>query len=377
MAPVEALDPQPDEVILDLCGAPGGKTTQILSRMHNQGVMITNDPNRRRVEALTRNTDRWGSIISAVISETPKRLAAHFGPVFDRVLIDAPCSGEGTFRSEPNGIKNWSINFSRRMAAIQDKILWFGSKLVRPGGILVYATCTFNQLENEGSVDRFLKANQNFSIDPISLQTGFSPGIPLDKGDQRNLQGTVRIWPHLAPGEGHYFARLRKSTSGVPKPLSQNRTYPPLSDRQREVYHSFFSSTLQETPLTKTILPGNPFLACYGNQLYSIPEGSLPLSGLHVLRWGWWLGTFKSDRFIPSSALAHGLTHKDSQIVLEFSVSDPDLLTYLKGSSIPASGGAAAARQWVLITVEGFPLGWGQLKQDMIISHLPNWLRYR
>ncbi len=162
MAPAAALDPQPGDLVLDLCAAPGGKSTQILSLMKNQGLLITNDSNPRRVQGLARNIERWGARNAVIINEVPKRLAEHFGPIFDRVLVDAPCSGEGTFRTDPVEIKKWSTSFSKRCASIQDEILWFAGKMVRPGGILVYSTCTFNQQENEGSVTRFLHANPDF-----------------------------------------------------------------------------------------------------------------------------------------------------------------------------------------------------------------------
>jgi 16S rRNA C967 or C1407 C5-methylase (RsmB/RsmF family) len=150
MVPVIILDPKPGEKILDLCAAPGGKTTQILSEMKNRGWLLANDPNPKRVQALKRNMERWGSHNSQVTNETPVRLVEHFGAIFDRVLIDAPCSGESTFRSNPGSIKKWSTKFRDRCGLIQDEILWQGAKLVRPGGVLVYSTCTFNQHENEG-----------------------------------------------------------------------------------------------------------------------------------------------------------------------------------------------------------------------------------
>ena len=198
MAPVSILDPQPEEWILDLCAAPGGKTTQIQTALKNRGFLIANDPNPKRVQALTRNLDRWGSRNTIVTCETPQRLADHFGPVFDRVLVDAPCSGEGTFRSSSGEIKKWSSRYRERCASLQDEILWGAGKLVRPGGVLVYSTCTFNQLENEGSVTRFLEANSDFYIDPIPLCPGYSPGIPGEESDPYNLISTIRIWPHLA-----------------------------------------------------------------------------------------------------------------------------------------------------------------------------------
>ncbi|MGB2956657.1 MAG: RsmB/NOP family class I SAM-dependent RNA methyltransferase [Anaerolineales bacterium] len=376
MAPAAALNPQPGEIILDLCAAPGGKSTQILSLMKNQGLLIANDSNPRRVQALARNIERWGARNAVLTNEVPRRLAEHFGPVFDRVLVDAPCSGEGTFRIDPGEIKKWSTNFSKRCGLIQDEILWFAGKMVRPGGILVYSTCTFNQQENEGSVMRFLQANTDFVVDPIPLQPGFSNGIPLSKADPGNLKDTVRIWPHLSPGEGHYIARLRKSDNSTSEILSSQSTPTGLTADQQIIYKEFFDSSLKMTPGTEMISPGSSSISCFGNQLYLFPPNSPQLEGLRVHHWGWSLGTFKGDRFRPSSALASGLTREDSQKVIEFPVGDPNLISYLRGSPIRYPGDPAAKNVWVLVTVEGFPLGWGKIVQGRLKSHLPNWLRH-
>jgi NOL1/NOP2/sun family putative RNA methylase len=376
MAPAAALDPQPGELILDLCAAPGGKSTQILSLMKNQGLLIANDSNPRRVQALARNIERWGARNAVLTNEVPRKLAEHFGPVFDRVLVDAPCSGEGTFRTDPGEIKKWSTNFSKRCGLIQDEILWFAGKMVRPGGILVYSTCTFNQQENEGSVMRFLQANSDFVVNPIPLQPGFSNGIPLSKADPGNLKGTVRIWPHLAPGEGHFIARLRKSENSASGQLPSQSTPTVLTTDQQKFYKEFFDSSLNLTPGTEMISPGSSSLSCFGNQLYLFPPNTPQLEGLRIHHWGWSLGIFKGDRFRPSSALASGLTKEDAQIVIKFPVGDPNLVSYLRGSPIRYPGDEVANSSWVLVTVEGFPLGWGKIVQGRLKSHLPSWLRH-
>ena len=374
MAPVSILDPQPGEWILDLCAAPGGKTTQIQSALKNQGYLVANDPNHKRAQALTRNVDRWGSRNTIITCNSPQRLSDHFGPVFDRVLVDAPCSGEGTFRSSPGEIKKWSSRFSERCAVIQDEILWQAGKLVRPGGILVYSTCTFNQLENEGSVRRFLKAVPDFSIDPIPPCTGYSPGIPIEESDPFNLKSTVRIWPHLTPGEGHFIARMvKKGESSEQERLPPNQ-YAGLDPARKEPYTDFFKRTLNQTSISSLIGPDNESLASYGYQLYWKPCSTPSPHGLNVLRWGWLLGNYRSNRFIPSHALATGLTGADIQMVIEFSLDDPDLQKYLRGSPITSSA-QMAERKWILFTVEGFPLGWGLYSQGRIKSHIPDWLR--
>ncbi|MCJ7733854.1 MAG: RsmF rRNA methyltransferase first C-terminal domain-containing protein [Anaerolineales bacterium] len=375
MVPAVILDPQPGENVLDLCAAPGGKTTQIQALMGNLGFLIANDSNPRRVQSLGLNVDRWGARNTAVICETPQRIFEHLGSYFDRVLVDAPCSGEGTFRSDPGEIKKWSPEFSKRCAIIQDEILWFAGKLVRPGGILVYSTCTFNQLENEGTIKRFLEKEPNFKLDQPPGITGFSPGIPFDKTDSIDIRNAVRIWPHRTTGEGHFIARLKKSGENPVRPIASIGEESNLDSEQKIIYQGFFHDSLNETEVTRDILPGNPGLRSYGNRLYWVPEDRPSLSGLRVYHWGWWLGNFQKDRFIPSPALAAGITRADAQKVLEFPLDDSDLTLYQRGSPIGYSGDENLVGHWALVCSAGYPLGWGKIQKGKIKSYFPSWLR--
>jgi NOL1/NOP2/fmu family ribosome biogenesis protein len=291
------------------------------------------------------------------------------------VLVDAPCSGEGMFRSDPGEVSRWTPRFTTRSAAVQDEILWFAGKLVRPGGVLVYSTCTFNQVENEGSVARFLEKNSQYSIDPIPDSPGFSSGINLDFENQPELKQTTRIWPHLAPGEGHYIARLIRSRPQTESETDAINHQVQSTPDQIKIYRDFFKNTLQVTQRTRKIKPDSSSLALIGNQLYHIPPKSPSPSGLRVLRWGWLIGTVRSNRFVPSPALALGLSKKDVQMMIEFPLEDRDLKKYLSGSPIANSKFNFPEKAWILVTVEGFPLGWGKLVQGRIKSHFPVWLR--
>jgi len=375
MVPVSILDPQPGERVLDLCAAPGGKTTQIASKMSGEGVLIANDPNPHRVQALGRNIERWGARNVSILSETPQRLVDHFGEYFDRVLVDAPCSGEGTFRTHPGEMKKWSPELSQRLAVNQDEILWFAGKLVRPGGMLLYSTCTFNQLENEGTILRFLDKNPDFTLEPIPLVNGFSPGIPLSDSDAADLTKSIRIWPHITSGEGHFAAKLKKTESNNISDLQEKYSGNPLNPDQMLVYEKFFENNLAATSRTREISPGSRGLAVYGNRLYWIPTGSPPLKGLKVHHWGWWLGTFQSDRLIPSPALAAGIKREDAQKVIEFSLGETDLAAYQRGSPIRITEEDYSPGSWILITVSGNPLGWGKVQKGKLKSYFPNWLR--
>ncbi len=375
MVPVSILDPQPGERVLDLCAAPGGKTTQISSKLRNEGYLVANDPNPQRVQALGRNIERWGARNISILAETPQRLAAHFGDYFDRVLVDAPCSGEGTFRIHPGEMKKWSPQLSQRLAAIQSEIIWFAGKLVRPGGVLVYSTCTFNQLENEETILRFLEKHKDFTLEAIPQLTGYSPGIPFSESDPADLTEAIRIWPHITTGEGHFVARMRKTGTETKTNLTKKFSNNPIDPELASIYEEFFELNLAQTTRTKDILPGDQSLTVYGNRLYWVAPGSPALEGLKIHHWGWWLGTFRSNRFIPSPALAAGIKPSDAQKVLEFSIGNPDLASYQRGSPIKISEDISQLSSWVLVTISGNPLGWGRVQKGRLKSYIPNWLR--
>lgn len=202
-AVAEILAPQPGERVLDLAAAPGGKTTHLASKMQHQGVLVANEIKTKRVGHLAANLERWGERNVAVTNETPERLADFFGPFFDRVLVDAPCSGEGMFRKDPAARQDWSEEMIAGCAARQSAILRVAARLVRPGGWLCYATCTFAPEEDEDIVRRFLDDHMDFEI---VRDTCFG-------NDPGNTTHGLRLWPHHSPGEGHFIALLQRSTA--------------------------------------------------------------------------------------------------------------------------------------------------------------------
>ncbi len=367
MAPVGILDPQPGENILDLAAAPGGKSTQIATAMGNCGLLVCNDPNPGRLQALTRNLDRWGVQNSVVLQETPQRLAKELGPIFDRVLVDAPCSGEGMFRAHPGEIRNWSENFISRLANQQNEILWHAGQLVKPGGVLVYSTCTFNTTENEGIISKFLKARPDYQIDPISNFDMFSPGFSVD---QSELANTIRIWPHLAPGEGHFIARMKRKTEEQNPSEIKKHHRVGLIDEQKTVYNKFWTSLLISSQDLKWIQPESPDLFVVNGRLYA-QKNQLPnLDHLRPWQYGWHLGTFQKGRFSPSHSFAMGLKKDQVQTVLELPVDEPEIGRYLKGLILKNKG----QDSWILVTTSGFPVGWGKRKGTRLISCAPSWI---
>lgn len=367
MAVAELLDPQPGERILDLAAAPGGKTTHIAALMQGKGLLAANDLNNRRAQVLAKNLERWGARNTVVLNETPPRLVAHFGPVFDRVLVDAPCSGEAMFRKDPDARTEWFPKLVDSCAQRQDAILADAARLVRPGGVLVYATCAFSPQEDEGTIARFLEDHPNFEVLKVAQHTGFSPGRPDWLEDQlayqTQVRNTIRLWPHKAPGEGHFIAVLRKAGN------RDEKSWPswspaPLSAEASGYFGQFCDQTLKWAPERDS-------LAFMGSHLYQVPASCPDLHGLRVLHWGWWLGTMKTKRFEPSHALAMGLQADQFTNSLRLQKEDLAVERYLRGEVLSSLG----TDGWTVVTLDGFPLGWGKRVQGRLKTHLPKWLR--
>jgi len=366
MAVAELLNPQPGERILDLAAAPGGKATHIASMMGGKGTLVANDLSKRRAQILAKNLERWGARNTIVLNETPTRLVDHFITYFDRVLVDAPCSGEGMFRKDPDARDEWMPGLVGSCAARQDAILLDAAQLVRPGGVLVYATCAFAPEEDEGTIARFLQGHPEFEIVETPLFAGFSPGRPdwIDS-QSPDLAKAVRLWPHSAPGEGHFIAVVRKNDE--PSGSSNRKlSWQPegLSGETARLFGEFRQQNLNWEP-------SQDQLALMGSHLYQIPDGSPNLRGLRVLHWGWWLGVMKKNRFEPSHVLGMGLQEKDFNRTLALTLDDPRLDAYLRGEVLSSPG----QNGWVMVTLDGFPLGWGKRVQGRLKTHLPKWLR--
>lgn len=219
MAPVELLDVLPGHRVLDLCAAPGGKSTQIAGKLQGSGVLVSNDNARERTKALAKNIELAGVRNAIVLNEEPAAIAAVFPAWFDRILVDAPCSGEGMFRKDDSMIAEWEKHSTLRCSVMQRDILRHAAAMLAPGGRIVYSTCTFSPEENEQQIAVFLAEHDDFFVEAVPLQFGWTAGrsdlaaetAQLDAERLQSIQGTVRLWPHLIEGEGHYAAVLRRS----------------------------------------------------------------------------------------------------------------------------------------------------------------------
>ena len=343
MAPVQLLDPQPGERICDLCAAPGGKSTQIAGRMGGAGLLLCNEFNPKRAKILSRNIERMGIANALVTNEHPQRLAERFSGWFDRVLIDAPCSGEGMFRKEEAAVTDWSEETVEMCARRQGEILHSGAAMVKPGGRLVYSTCTFAPAENEEAVAAFLEAHPEFEREAVAAPW-------FDATDV----GSFRLWPHKLLGEGHYAAVLRKKTG------EEGDVAEMPGEKLPAQWQSFAKELGIRLPSGKAI--------SFGQSLYWSPEELPQLRGLKVLRPGLELGELKKDRFEPAHALALWLSEcKNTQ---DLAPDSREAAMYLQGNVLPSS-----VKGWCLVTVGGYSLGWGKGDGTQLKNHYPKGLR--
>lgn len=374
---VEPDGVQEDERILDLCAAPGGKSTQIAAAMQGKGVLICNEIHPTRAKILSENVERMGIRNAMVTNETPQRLAEHFSDYFTRILVDAPCSGEGMFRKNEDACGEWSLSNVKLCADRQDEILDCAATMLAPGGRLVYSTCTFAPAENEGSISRFLSRHEDFYIEKVAIEAGMKPGVPeWAEEPMAEIKNTIRLWPHHLRGEGHYLAVLRKAGSIDNAKLGwcKNGIEQGMSERDSKVpgkgcleYLEFANETLK--PERREHFEGR-YLK-FGEQLYLIPQGMPSVKGLKVLRPGLHLGTIKKNRFEPSHALALAMMVEDARYTVELSRSGREIRGYVNGETFTHEGD----KGWYLVTVDGYSIGWGKLAGGVMKNHYPKGLR--
>jgi 16S rRNA C967 or C1407 C5-methylase (RsmB/RsmF family)/NOL1/NOP2/fmu family ribosome biogenesis protein len=380
LAVAEALDVRPGQRVLDLAAAPGGKTTQVAGRLGDQGVVVANEVQRGRVQALADNLDRWGSVRTVLAGETVARLADALPGGFDRVLLDAPCSGEGLFRRTPAAAAQWRPGHVPGSAERQRGLLADAARLVRPGGVLVYSTCTFAPEENEQQVARFLTANPGWELLQVPLHPGFAPGRPdWAPGGLPELSRTVRLWPHHLRGEGHFIAKLVRPVApgaapGAPTPAGRDpraRGNPTRRDREGRglstapgnvagAWRGFVADALEGDPGEVTVA---------GQRAYLVPDPEVAGAGVRLVRPGLLVGRARPGRFEPAHALAMATGVVTARRVRE--VDDHEAAAFVRGETL-ASGGVPG---WTLVSWNGWPLGWGRAAGGVLKNHYPKGLR--
>lgn len=360
MTPAAMLPVEPGDKVLDLCAAPGGKSTELAAKLKGKGVLVSNDISSSRAKALLKNIEVFGVQNGVVLSETPEKLSKVFPEYFDKILIDAPCSGEGMFRKDNAIIKAWEKQGPEFFHKIQKSIIDAAVKMLKPGGIMLYSTCTFSPLENETSMQYLLDNYEDFEILHVDAYEHFDSGKPhwIENGSEE-LKNTFRLWPHHIKGEGHYVALLHKKGEPVEKKPARAKGVK-------------FPKEAEEFMKDVTLDLEGRHIEEYGEWVFLVPDCLPSLKGLHIMRQGLFLGEKKKNRFEPSQSLAMALNKDAYPRTINYAPDDINLMKYLKGETVELDDDNLSG--WQLILVDGYPVGWGKASNGRLKNKLaPGW----
>ena len=357
MTPASRLAIEPGDFVLDLCAAPGGKATALGAALNDTGFLLANDISTSRARALLRNLELFGMKNMLVTDEKPAKLAQRFPAFFNKILLDAPCSGEGMFRKEEALARDWTPEKSDELSVLQKELILQAADMLRPGGQLLYSTCTFAPNEDEEVISYLLENRPDMELLELPTYEGFAPGIPAWGNGNSALSRCVHLFPHKMQGEGHFMALFRKE--GRTDLIGQFSYVKPDPDT-RKWLELFFKEIGLRT------FSGQPFdwnrVETRKDKVYYLPPVTGDFRGLTFLRNGLYLGDLKKNRFEPSEPFALALRKGDVDGIISLSVDDQRLTRYLKGETLniePAE--AAHTKGWHLLCVEGYPLGFGKL----------------
>ena len=351
MSTVEALGIEPGDRVLDLCAAPGGKATHAAEKLRGEGLLVANEIIPKRSKILSENIQRMGIKNAIVTNESPEKLAEKYPSFFDKIIVDAPCSGEGMFRKEPQAIEEWSTEHTLSCAQRQRLILKSAFTMLKKGGRLVYSTCTFAPCENEGVAHWVLENIDGIRLCGIELE-GMTDGKSEYVDSHFDLSGTKRIFPHKSKGEGHFVALFEKTEGSI---NSFGKTY--KCDKAKE-FISFQKDNLNSN------IEGE--IISFGDNLYLMPE-SFDIDKIKVVLPGLHLGVCKKGRFEPSHALCLALNREDFKRT--YTVDDAG--KYYKGETLGYDGNG-----WTAVLYDGYPIGWGKATGGVLKNHFPKYLRF-
>ena len=382
MSAAALLAPKPGMRVLDLCAAPGGKSTQLATYLGDSGLLVSNEINTQRSRILSQNIERMGIKNAIVTNEDSFVLASHFPGFFNAIQVDAPCSGEGMFRKLPEAIEQWSMENVAICAARQKEILDNAAVMLKPGGVIVYSTCTFSKEENEDVIEYFLERHPDFTLEEME-----------------------RFWPHKVDGEGHFVAKLvrrgsvnelgadydvcedscnkvedtglkadRKTKKNKNSKNRKNETKPALTKENMKILSEFLDETISEDVAAWI---KNSRLVMFGEQLYRLPDMEVDIKGLKVQRAGLHIGEFKKQRFEPSHSLALALKLNDAKNVVKLTCDNPQTIGFFNGQSVILSDEQAVEckKGWALVCVDGYTAGWGKVNGTQVKNHYPKGLR--
>ncbi|HEX2925702.1 MAG TPA: RsmF rRNA methyltransferase first C-terminal domain-containing protein, partial [Ruminiclostridium sp.] len=361
MLPGAVIGVKPGERVLDLCAAPGGKTVQMAAQMQGQGLLIANDINSERVKALVKNVELAGVRNTVVLNETPDKLAWSFPNYFDRIMVDAPCSGEGMFRKDEDAVRSWEKFKCERCCTMQWDILQKVDRMLKPGGVILYSTCTFSPEEDELMIERFMDENKGrYELLEIPKAGGIEGGRTQWSKGGYDFGKAARLWPHKLNGEGHFAAFLRKSdcqgyseglgNTGYVKSGVQSQSIKVNSADDVKAFNADLCEFIQSS--TNLNLDGCLFQK--GANFYHLPMECPDLSGLKVAKFGWYLGETGKKGFVPSHSLAVSLSSSELKNKISFNADSREVNSYLKGETLIVSG----EKGYTGVCVEDFPLGW-------------------
>ena len=384
MAPVAYMDIRPGDRVLDLCASPGGKSTQIAALLRGEGILVSNEIMPDRAKILSENIERMGVRNALVISEDPRNISDRFYGFFDKILVDAPCSGEGMFRRSETAINEWSPENVANCAKRQEWILDEAAKMLRENGTLCYSTCTFSKEENELQIVNFLERHEEFSLGEMARFEGMRAGFA--SGEYESVG--VRVFPHEANCEGHYLCKLVKKRrmsgqeSGCHEDKAVNKVMPlggfepELSKKDaadlKEMY-KFFDETFSEESDFKEYIKERK-ITRFKDRVYLLPKECPKLDGLKVLRPGLHLGTILKNRFEPGHALAKCLSCYDVKRACILEPDGDEAKKYIAGETFNFDGDLPG---WYVVFAGIYPLGWGKLTNSIMKNHYPKGLRKR
>ena len=374
--PAATIPIEEGDRVLDICAAPGGKSTELAARLAGSGVLVSNDISASRLKALQKNVEAYGVKNVIITCETPERLSEHFGAYFDKILIDAPCSGEGMFRKSTSMVTAWAQNGNEKFAAIQRQILNEVSSMLRPGGTILYSTCTFDPTEDEDQVEYLLGLDSSLEISEIEKHEGFVPGNPdwsHVENPHKELEYTMHLFPHLVKGEGHYVALISSGNQDEGTVKSSH-----ISNYRSRGYKAVpeiedFLSHVSGIDKSK--------LELSGDKLFLLPEECPDVKGLRIMRQGVYLGELKKKRFEPSQSFAMILKYGDFDNTISLKSDGNAVSKYLRGETLDIdlideeNGEITKVNNgWVLICVDRFSLGFGKVSNGIIKNkYLPGW----
>ena len=388
MSVVSLLKPNPGDTVLDLCAAPGGKSTQIAGCLDGKGLLVCNEIFPARAKILSQNIERMGIGNALVCNEPPENMSKHFPAFFDYMVVDAPCSGEGMFRKDETAIKEWSEENVMLCSKRQKMILEYADTMLKPGGTMVYSTCTFAPAEDEEMLLWFLRTHPNYRVkdwkEELRTDTGLDSGrcdfiseeyLPLTAEEKKAIEGSLRLWPHKLNGEGHFAVKLIKSgklnTEISKKKIKKEiRSKNTLSKAESKEFFSFLDDIIDSKAYTSR------HFEYFGDELYMLPEGIDATDGIKVVRAGLHIATRKKKRYEPAHAFAMSLKPDDVKRYVE--CDKETALKYLHGETININDVAtdtANLKGWVLVTYMGCSLGWGKAGGNVIKNHYPKGLR--